>query len=126
MKKIDKTVLKETRYIALITFLFSVLMQSVFLVINRWDYTVLCGNLLGFSAAVGNFLLMGITVQNALDKSEKEAADLMKLSQRGRLFMLFAVALVAYLVPVFNLIAVVIPLVFPRIAVALRPIMVKD
>ena len=126
MKKIDKTVLKETKYIAVITFLLSVLMQSVFLIISKWDYTVLCGNLLGYAGAVGNFLLMGITVQNALDKSEKEAADLMKLSQRGRLLLLFVVALVAYLVPVFNLIATVIPLVFPRFAVALRPFIVKD
>ncbi len=126
MKKIDKTVLKETRYIAVITFLLSVLMQSVFLIINKWDYTVICGNILGFVGAVGNFLLMGITVQNALDKSEKEAADLMKLSQRGRLFLLFIVALIAYLVPVFNIIATVIPLIFPRIAVALRPFIIKD
>ena len=109
-----------------IALLLCVLMQSVFLIIKAWDYTVLLGTLLGFLAAVGNFLLMGITVQNALDKSEKEAADLMKVSQRGRLFMLFAVALLAYLVPVFNIIAAVIPMIFPRIAVALRPIIVKD
>ena len=97
MKKIDKTVLKETKYIAVITFLLSVLMQSVVLIISKWDYTVLCGNLLGYAGAVGNFLLMGITVQNALDKSEKEAADLMKLSQRGRLLLLFVVALLCCL-----------------------------
>jgi len=126
MKKIDKTVLKETGYIAVITFLLCLLMQSVFLIIGKWDYTVLCGTLLGFFAAVGNFLLMGITVQNALDKSEKEAADLMKLSQRGRLLLLFVVALIAYLVPVFNIIATVIPMTFPRIAIALRPVIIKD
>ena len=87
---------------------------------------MLCGNLLGFFAAVGNFLLMGITVQNALGKDEKEAANLMKFSQRGRLFLLFAVALVAYLIPVFDIIATVIPLIFPRIAVALRPLIIKE
>lgn len=126
MKKIDRTVLRETVYIAMVTVIFSMLMQSVFLVISKWNYTVLCGNLLGIVAAVGNFLLMGITVQNALGKDEKDAATLMKISQRGRLFLLFLVALVAYLVPVFDLIATVIPLVFPRIAIAIRPLIIKD
>ncbi len=126
MGKIDRTVLRETLYIAAVTLIFSMLMQSVFLVASLWNYTVLCGNLLGFFAAVGNFLLMGITVQNALGKDEKEAANLMKFSQRGRLFLLFAVALVAYLIPAFDIIATVIPLIFPRIAVALRPLIIKD
>ena len=126
MKRIDRTVLRETVYIAAFTLIFSMFMQAVFLVINKWDYTVLLGNLLGYVGAVGNFLLMGITVQNALGKGEKEAANLMKFSQRGRLFLLFVLALVAYLVPVFNIIAAVIPLIFPRIAIALRPLVVKD
>ena len=121
MKKIDNTVLRETYYIAAFTAVLSVLMQAVFLIIGKWDVTALLGNLLGYVATVGNFLLMGITVQNAVEKEEKEAKNLMKLSQTLRSFMLFAVALVGYLVPVFNLFAVVIPFLFPRIAVALRP-----
>ena len=71
MKKIDPTVLKETKYIALWVLIFSALMQAVFLVLRAWDYTVLLGNLLGGGVAVLNFLLMGITVQNALQKEEK-------------------------------------------------------
>ncbi len=125
MRKIDRTVLKETAYIAAATLIFSALMQSVFLIINKWDLTVLFGNLFGGAAAVGNFLLMGITVQCALGKEQKDAANLMKLSQSGRLFMMFIVALVGYLVPVFYLPAVVIPFIFPRIAVMLRPIFNK-
>ncbi len=126
MKRIDRTVLRETVYIAVFTLILSVLMQSVFLIINKWDYTVLCGNILGIVAAVGNFLLMGITVQNALEKDEKEAAKLVKFSQRGRLFLLFVVALLAYLIPIFNIVATVIPLIFPRIAIAARPFIIKD
>lgn len=125
MKRIDPTVKKETLYVALLTLVFSVLMQSVFLVIGKWDYTVLLGNLLGAAAAVANFLIMGLTVQSALGKEKKDAQNLMKLSQMLRMFMLFAVALIGYLVPVFKLVAVVIPFVFPRIAVALRAISIK-
>ena len=125
MKKIDRTILVETAYIAAAVLIFSALMQSVFLIIGKWDITVLCGNLLGGGAAVLNFFLMGLGVQKALGKEQKEAANVMKLSQSARLFMMFIVALVGYLVPVFNLVAVVIPFIFPRIAVMLRPLFNK-
>ena len=125
MKKIDKTVLQETYYIASFVFIFSLLMQSVFLVSGHWDIKVLFGNILGFAAAVGNFLLLGITVQSAITKEEKDAKALIKLSQSLRLIMMFAVALIGYLVPIFNIIAVILPFLFPRIAIALRPVFMK-
>lgn len=125
MKKIDPTVIKETGYIAAMVFIFSLLLQSVFLIIGKWDYTVLTGNLLGFAAAVGNFFLMGLSVQSSLGKEEKDAKNLMKISQSLRLLLVFVIALIGYLVPIFNTIAVLIPLLFPRIAVALRPAFMK-
>ncbi len=126
MKRIDSTVLKETKYIGLFTFILSVLLQSVFLIIGKWDYTVLLGNLLGGSAATLNFFLMGLTVQESLIKEEKEAKNLIKLSQSGRLFMLFIFALIGYLLSIFNTIAVIIPYLFPRIAIMLRHFVIKD
>lgn len=126
MKKIDATVIRETCYIAAITVILSMLMQAVFLIIGKWSYTVLLGNLLGLVAAVGNFFVMGLTVQAAVLKEEKDAKNLMKLSQTGRLFALFVTALIGYLVPVFNTVSVIVPYLFPRIAVALRPIFIKD
>ena len=122
MKKIDPTIKKETLYIAAFVIIFSVLMQSVFLIIGKWDVEVLFGNILGAVAAVGNFFLMGLTVQASLEKEEKEAKNIIKLSQSGRLFLLFGVALAGYLIPVFNIIAVIIPFLFPRIAIMLRPL----
>lgn len=125
MGKIDKTIIRETQYIALIVLIFSMLMQSVFLVAGIWDYKVLAGNILGYTAVVGNFFLMGLTVQKSLTKEEKDAKNLIKLSQMLRLLMLFVVALIGYLIPIFNVITVVIPYLFPRIAVMLRPIFEK-
>ncbi len=122
MKKIDPTILKETMYIAAFTLIFSLLMQSVFLVIGRWDYTVLLGNILGAGAVIANFFLMGLTIQSALEKEEKEAKNLMKVSQMLRMLMLFVIAMIGYVVPVFHLVAVVVPYIFPRIAIALRPL----
>lgn len=125
MKKIDSTVLKETAFVAAVTLVLSALLQSVFLVIGKWDYTVLLGNVLGAAAGIGNFFLMGLTVQSSLGLEVKDAKSRMKLSQTLRTLLMFAVAVVGYLVPVFNLITVVIPFLFPRIAVTVRAIMIK-
>lgn len=119
-------VLKETKFIAAFAFILSMLMQSVFLIIGKWDYTVLLGNILGFSAAVGNFLLMGITVQLALDKEESDAKNLIKFSQTMRMILLFVLTIIGCLIPIFNLLAVIMPYLFPRIAISFRPLFKKD
>lgn len=125
MKKVDSTIIKETVYIFAFTLIFSVLMQAVFLIIGKWNYTVLLSNLLGGIAAVGNFFLMGLSVQSALDKEEKDAKSTMKLSQMLRTLLLFIVAVIGHVAPCFNLLAVVIPYIFPRVAIALRPLFEK-
>ncbi len=125
MKKIDSTVLKETTYIAAWVLIFSILLQAVFLVIGKWDYTVLLGNLLSGAFCVLNFLLMGITVQNALGKDEKDAKTAIKVSQLYRNLLLLIVAVIGVVLPVFNVWAVIVPLFFPRIAIALRPLFNK-
>ena len=125
MKKVDQTVLRETGYIAAFVLIFSVLMQAVFLVIGKWDYTVLLGNLFSGTVAVGNFFLMGFTVQTAVNKEEKQAKNMMRLSQSGRLLLLFAAAAIGVFLPCFNTWASILPLFFPRIALALRPLFLK-
>jgi glucose uptake protein GlcU len=125
MKKIDPTIIKETSYIGTVAFLCNIVMQSVFLIIGEWDYTVLLGGMLGFIASVGNFFLMGLSVQSAVSKDEKDAKNTMKLSQSMRLLFLFVIAVIAYVVPVFDVIAVIIPYIFPRLAIALVPILRK-
>ena len=126
MHKIDAVVRKETLYIAAWVAIFSAAMEAVFLILGKWDSSVLFGNLVGFAAAVLNFFLMGLTVQNALGKSEKEAADLMRLSQTARMMMLFLTAVIICLVPAFHLVAGLVPLLFPRIAIMLRPLFNKQ
>jgi hypothetical protein len=118
--KIDKVVLQETAYIAVWTLILSAVMQAVFLVISKWDYTVILGNLLGAAANLLNFFLMALTVQKALEKEEKEAKQAMKLSHSMRMLMLFVMALLGILLPCFNTIATVIPFFFTRIAIMFR------
>ena len=126
LKDVDPTVKKESLYIASITGILSLLLQAGFLIARHWDYTVLLGNLLGGVTAAGNFFLMGITVQKAVAREKKPAADLMKLSQTMRLLMQLVVAVLGFALPCFNGYAVIIPLFFPRIGVTLRPFLDRN
>lgn len=125
MKKIDPVVIKETKYIAYFVVILSVAMEAVFLMLKSWDYRVLLGNVLSGAAAVLNFLFMGITVQNAVSKDGKGAKSAIQASQSIRTLFLFAVAAVGAIAPIFNTWASLIPLLFPRIAVAFRPLFDK-
>lgn len=125
MKKTDPTVKKETAYIAIWTVVLSLFIHSVFLILKKWDMPVLYGNLLGIFLAVLNFFLMGRTVQSALGKEEKDAKNLMKLSQMLRYLMIIAVVAISAVIKCFNIIAVIIPLLFPRIAISFRPLFDK-
>lgn len=125
MKKIDDTIKRETGYIAAWVIILSAVMQSVFLIIGKWDYTVLLGNLLSALAAVGNFFMMGVTLQNALQKEEKDAKNTMKASQSLRTLALFIVCVIGVVLPYFSIWTVLIPLLFPRVAIAFRPLFEK-
>lgn len=126
MPKIDKVVLKETRYIALWVLALSVIMELIFLIINMWDITVLLGNVLSAFVTVLNFLLMGIGVQKAVSQDEKGAKQTMKVSQMLRMLMLLIAAVLGVYLSVFNTWAVLIPLFFPRIAILVRPFFDKS
>ena len=126
MKKLDATVRQETKYIAVWVLLFSAVMEAVFLIIGKWDYTVLLGNLLSGAAVVLNVLLMGITSQNAVEKDEKDAKNTMKMSQSLRTLFLFVIVVIGVAAPCFNIWSTIIPLFFPRIAIALRPLWYKE
>lgn len=125
MKKVNPIIVKETLYIACWSVIFSMIMQSVFLLIKKWDYTVLLGNVLSLVAGVGNFFLLGLTVQKAVTKEEKDAKQFMKLSQVARLFTLFVICVLGAVLRCFNIIATVLPLLFPRISIILRPLFNK-
>jgi len=125
MKKIDETIIKETKYIAVCIFLLSLLFQAVFLVIGRWDYTVLLGNLYSALLGVANFFVMGLYVQKALSQDEKQARSTIKLSQTGRQFVLLVLTIVGVVLPYFNIWSVLIPLLFPNFAIRFRPLLKK-
>ncbi|MBQ8653475.1 MAG: ATP synthase subunit I [Clostridia bacterium] len=121
----DPTVLKETCYIAGFVLVFSAVMQLIFALLGSWSFSVLWGNLLGGTGAVLNFFLMGLTIQQALGQSEEDAKTKMKLSQKLRMLLLVIVCAIGAAAPCFDLVAVLVPQLFPRIAVMLRPVLDK-
>lgn len=121
MMRLDPASRKETGYVALWVAAAILPVQAAFLLLGQWDYTVLLGSLLGSVTAAGNFLLLCLTVQKAVDKDKKDAARLIQLSQSGRLLMQGVALILAGALPgVFNLWAAIIPLVIPTFAVRIR------
>ena len=121
MSKLDPAVKKETGYIAFWVILLSVIMEAVFLILRKWDLSVLIGNLGGAIAAVGSFFLLAVTVSKAVSSGKPEdAAKRVKASASLR--MLGMGGLCALLIGVFhtNVYATVIPLLFPRIGLMFR------
>ncbi len=127
MKKIDPAIIRETRYIALFVLALSAVMQAVFLIIGKWDLTVLFGNLLIGSVLVLNFFLMGLFIQKAVTQEPKDAKKTVKTSMMLRNVMMFAFLALAVLIPAaFNIWASLIPVTFPRIAVFCSPLFGKN
>jgi len=126
INKIDKVVYKEVAFVGAWVVIFSAVMQAVFLIIGKWDYTVLLGNLLSGVVGIVNFLLLALTVQKALATGDpKKAASKMKTSQFLRLLAMGGVCALGATLDCFNLWATLIPLLFPRLSLIIRQIMLR-
>ena len=123
--KVNKTVINETKYIAYFVVMFSALMQAIFLIIGKWHYSVLLGNVWGAAVAVGNFFAMGLYVQKAVSQEEDEAKKTIKTSYSVRMAAVLLLTIVGVVIPIFHFVTVVVPLVFPSIAIFLRPLIDK-
>ena len=145
MVKIQPAVKKETSRIALGTLILSAVMVLIFILIGKYDWTVLTGALLGTAATIGNFFLLALSVQKAAEKMqgvhlpsyEEAEADLedgeeiptpdapelqqakraMQASYSGRLFMLAIVGILGLTLSCFHDVATVLPFLFPRIVI---------
>lgn len=87
------------------------------------DYSLPVGAVYGIILSALNFLMLGISAQNALGKtSPKSAQTYMNVTYCLRYLGLFGLLTVAALLPFINLIAAAIPLFFVRIAITIREI----
>ena len=126
----------ETVSVILGELIVSAVISAVFLVLKKFDISVLLGSLLGSFVTVLNFFILIITTNRAIDKAlaergegemtDEEAAEFsakqsgslqaaIKISYIARSFLLLAALVVAFLLDgVFNVIATVIPLLMYR------------
>ncbi len=118
MIKVQPAVKKETANIAIGTLSLSAIMLVVFLILKKLDYTVILGTLLGSGWAILNFFLMGLTIQKATaDKNENRSRSIMQFSYSMRMLATLGVGALGVFVPIFNWVAVVCPILFPRITI---------
>ncbi len=83
-----------------------------------FDYRVVLGGVGGTAVAVLNFFLMGLTVQKVSQETdEKLAFDYMKTSYRQRMLLQILWIILALVLPCFNGIAGLIPLLFPGVVI---------
>ena len=135
--KLQDAVKKETGKIAIGTGIGVLIMFVVFFVLHMvipqdapfgwtvpFDYRVILGGIGGFLVAVGNFFWMAITVQKVASiEDEERARREMGVSYRYRTMLQFLWVILAIVVPVFNLVAGIVPLFIPSFTIKLRGIL---
>lgn len=113
-----KLVFSQTLMVLAGEILLSAIMVGIFALAGHFDRSVLLGAVVGALLAAANFFLMALSADCAADKAEKQNVKggqaLIQLSYIGRLIGLFLVLVLCALTKIFNLFALVIPLVFTR------------
>ena len=113
-----KIVYRETGIVAIGVAVCTAVMMLVFALLGRFHLSVLWGSLAGAVLSIGNFFFMAVGASLAADKAEnqdvKGGSLLVRNSYMIRLLILFIVLIAYAKSGVFNLIALVIPLLFVR------------
>lgn len=123
----DNVVKKEIKCISLFTLVFSVIMQVIFLLLGRYDYTVFLGSVYGGLLSILNFALLGLTVQKLANEpeSDKVRKDFTS-SFRSRSCILIVFTIIGIVCHAFNSVAVILSILCPKIYYLLIPFVRKD
>ena len=99
------------------------LMLVIFALLRRFDITVVLGGLMGGFLAIANFFLMSYFAVKAADKAQSQdvagGQKLVQLSYMGRMIGLLAALVLCAKSGWFHVLALAIPLVFPRPALTI-------
>ena len=113
-----KELLRQTLNVALGVALCAALMVGVFALLGYFDMNVVWGAAAGSLIAIGNFFVMGMTTTMAAEKAAnqdvKGGQALIQMSYIGRMALLLVILVVCGKSGLFNLIALVLPLIFVR------------
>ena len=127
MQKLSPAIKKETVRVAAMTAIGVVCMIIVFAILHQFlpekvpfDYRVILGGLAGGFVAVLNFFLMGLTVQKVANTEDEDLArSRMKASYSRRMMLQMGWVIVAIVVPIFQPVAGILPLLFPSTGIKL-------
>ena len=118
MTESRKLVLKETSVIAAGELLCVALMCGVYAIIGKFQLSVLLGGIVGLLVATGNFFALAVVATLASDKAEAgdplSGQKLMKSSYPIRLLVMAGVLILCAKSGAFDVIALVLPLLFVR------------
>lgn len=118
MTQSRKLVLKETAIIAIGEAVCVALMCAVYALIGKFTLFVLWGGLVGLLVATGNFFFLAVAATLAADRAEAQDVEggqkLMRSSYPIRLLVMAGVLFLCAKSGVFDVIALVLPLLFVR------------
>ena len=118
MTESRKIVLKETAIIAIGELVCVAIMCGVYALLGRFALSVLLGGLVGLVLATGNFFFMAVAATLAADKAEAQDVEggkkLMKSSYPIRMLVLAGLLILCAKSGVFDVLALVLPLLFVR------------
>ena len=118
-----KIVWRETGIVAAGVLPCTALMIGVFAMLGKFDISVALGGAVGALLAIGNFFFMAVGITLAADKAEKQEVNAGKLLARNsymiRLLVLAVLLFACAKSGVFNIFALVLPLVFVRPALTI-------
>ena len=124
-----KFIYKETAIVALGEGIGVGLMLAVFALLGYFDLTVLLGGLMGGILALGNFFLMSYFAVKAAGKAQNQdvagGQKLVQLSYMGRMIGLLVALVLCAKSGWFHVLALAIPLVFPRPALTIAEFIQK-
>ncbi len=127
--------LRETLLLLLGEAAVSLLTCGVFLLIKKFDYTVVTGTALGSVIAIMNFIILAVSLNSVFNKARAERGDKelsdeeveaftekftaeynarVKISYIIRTLAMLGVLILAFILDVFNVLATVIPLLMFR------------
>lgn len=113
-----KLIWQETGNAAAGVLFFTALMAAVFALLGKFDSSVLLGSAVGVLLAVGNFFFMAVSISLAADKAEKQEVKAGKALAQGsyilRLLVLGVLLFACAKSGIFNLFALILPLIFVR------------
>ena len=115
--KLSPVVKKESFRIAVGCFSLMAIMLFVFFIFKQFSSNVLIGAVISTTLASLNFFLMCVSKQKELEMQAKRAKLFSVFSYNVRNLIMLGIIIIGYTVFKLNIIALLAPLLFPRITI---------